>query len=142
MRAPRTRRGTLTPELLFALAAQNVVPLPADDAAFASPEALRARFARFSSLDDLLHYFSVGFSVLVTAADFELFFDPEAHTSRGVPYQTIIAGLTAARARAATDFPRLSVAFIPCLLPHLPVSSAHAMLAEEVAVWDADESQA
>ncbi|EEY19685.1 adenosine deaminase [Verticillium alfalfae VaMs.102] len=117
--------GTLSPELLFQLAQKNGVTLPSDtDAAFASPSALRARYREFESLDDFLQYYYTGFSVLLTADDFadlayaylaiahaqsvrhaEVFFDPQAHTSRGVSYATVIEGLSTARRRAAWTSP-------------------------------------
>ncbi|TFA98344.1 Adenine deaminase [Trichoderma ghanense] len=141
--------GTISPELLFNLASRNGISLPTDDSAFESPATLQARYDRFTSLDDFLHYYFIGFSVLVGVSDFEalaydylslaysqkvhhaeIFFDPQAHVSRGVTYQTIIAGLNAAKQRAQRDFPRLSVEFIPCLLRHLPVPSGHGMLTE------------
>ncbi|RBQ65465.1 hypothetical protein VDGD_07728 [Verticillium dahliae] len=151
--------GTLSPELLFQLAEKNGVTLPSDtDAAFASPSALRARYREFKSLDDFLQYYYTGFSVLLTTDDFadlayaylaiahaqsvrhaEVFFDPQAHTSRGVSYVTVIEGLSTARRRAAVDFPQLSVAFVPCLLRHLPVPSAHSMLDEIVTAGHFDD---
>ncbi|KAL6877641.1 hypothetical protein HDV57DRAFT_500140 [Trichoderma longibrachiatum] len=141
--------GTISAELLFSLASKNGISLPADDSAFVSPTTLRARYKRFTSLDDFLHYYFIGFSVLLGVSDFEvltydylsraysqkvyhaeIFFDPQAHTSRGVTYQTIISGLNVAKQRAERDFPKLSVEFIPCLLRHLPVASGHRMLTE------------
>ncbi|KAK2023400.1 adenosine deaminase [Colletotrichum zoysiae] len=141
--------GSLGPELLFQLAAQNGVPLPADrDPAFASVEALRERYRNFASLDDFLHYYFIGFSVLLTAADFEelgyayfakahsqnvrhaeVFFDPQAHTSRGVPYETVVEGLRRARRRAEADF-GMTVGYIVCLLRHRPVEDGMRMFAE------------
>lgn len=144
--------GTISPELFFRLASKNDITLPSDDPAFESPAALHARYQNFTSLDDFLHYYFVGFSALINASDFEaltydyltlaysqnvhhaeIFFDPQAHISRNVPYHTIIAGMNAAKARAAVDFPKLSVEFIPCLLRHLPVPSAHELLDELLA---------
>lgn len=143
--------GTISPELLFTLASKNGISLPSDDAAFASPAALQTRYENFTSLDDFLHYYFIGFSILINASDFEaltydylslaysqkvyhaeIFFDPQAHISRDVPYHTVITGLNAAKRRAAIDFPELSVEFIPCLLRHLPVPSAHGLLTELV----------
>ncbi|KAK3344186.1 hypothetical protein B0T25DRAFT_462735 [Lasiosphaeria hispida] len=158
--------GTLSPELLFELAAKNNIALPpvssqasrevgadAVDPAFASPGALYARYAEFTSLDDFLHYYYIGFRVLLTASDFEaltyaylrraatglsgpasaprssnvrhteVFFDPQGHTPRGIPPSTIITGFHAAAARAERDF-GITAQLIPCLLRHLPVSSA------------------
>jgi adenosine deaminase len=62
--------GTVTPELLFELAAKNSISLPADDPSFASSDALHARYRQFTSLDDFLRYYFIGFSVLLTAEDF------------------------------------------------------------------------
>lgn len=131
--------GSLSPELLFALSARNNVALPADDPAFASPAALYARYARFASLDDFLHYYYVGFTVLASAADYEslawayfqkahadgvrhaeVFFDPQAHLARGVAYDTLADGFTHARRRAEAEL-GLTALLVPCLLRHLPV---------------------
>lgn len=139
--------GTLSPELLFELAAENSIALPSDDPAFASPETLHERYRAFTSLDDFLHYYFIGFSVLISSSDFErltyayleksyaqglrhaeIFFDPQAHTDRGITYQTIIAGMTAAKVRAATELPEMSVAYIPCVVRHLPIASGLEML--------------
>ncbi|KAJ9149764.1 Adenine deaminase [Pleurostoma richardsiae] len=141
--------GSLSPELLFSLAAQNNIklPSPAEDPAFASVEALYARYAAFTSLDDFLHYYYVGFSVLVSAKDFEalayayfskahadgvrhaeVFFDPQVHTSRGITYHTVVEGFTAARRRAEADFGLTSM-LIPCLLRHLPIPDSAACFA-------------
>ncbi|RMJ07435.1 hypothetical protein CDV36_012964 [Fusarium kuroshium] len=141
--------GTVSPELLFTLAAKNSITLDsADDPAFTSVATLYERYRAFTSLDDFLHYYFIGFSVLQTQADFELlayehfktvfaqglrhteiFFDPQAHSVRGISYQTVISGLIAAKTRAAINFPEMSVEFIPCAVRHLPLPSAHDMLA-------------
>ncbi|CAG9941971.1 unnamed protein product [Clonostachys rosea f. rosea IK726] len=143
--------GTLSPELLFNLASKNSISLPTDDPAFASPATLKARYENFASLDDFLHYYFIGFKVLTNASDFEaltydyiqnaagqnvkhaeIFFDPQAHTERGITYDTLISGLKAAKTRAAAAFPDMSIEFIPCLVRHLPVPTAHTMLEEIV----------
>ncbi|KAK3060820.1 adenine deaminase, partial [Teratosphaeriaceae sp. CCFEE 6253] len=114
--------GALTPEVLFKLAAKNHIELPKDDPAFATPDTLKQRYHAFSSLDDFLHYYYIGMSVLLEAADFEalawdyfqhaaadgvahaeLFFDPQAHLSRGVGYDVILSGFAAARKRAVAE---------------------------------------
>ncbi|KAL8657252.1 MAG: hypothetical protein Q9226_002108 [Calogaya cf. arnoldii] len=118
--------GSLPPNLLFILAQRNDIGLPSseDEPAFASPGALLEIYARFTSLDDFLHYCFIGMCTLVTARDFEelaweyfkrahsdgvvhadVFFDPQAHTVRGVPY-------------------KMSTKLILCFLRHLPVSEA------------------
>ena len=136
--------GSLSPDLLFRLARANNIALPSPtiDPAFASAAALAARYENFSSLDDFLHYYFIGMSALLSSADFEslayeyfsrahadgvhhaeIFFDPQAHTSRGVAYDTVVKGLTAAQERARVEF-GLTSKLILCFLRHLPASEA------------------
>ncbi len=143
--------GSLSPELLFELAARNGVALPpvAEDPAFASVDALYARYARFTSLDDFLHYYYIGMTVLQTAADFEalamayfrkahaanvrhaeIFFDPQVHLARGVPLAAVVHGLRAASRRAAAECGGMTSLLIPCLLRHLPVADSSALVAQ------------
>nr|POF24080.1 adenine deaminase [Quercus suber] len=131
--------GALTPLVLFELAAKNKVALPSDDAAFTSPESLKERYNHFTSLDDFLHYYYIGMSVLVDAADFEalawdyfqhaasdgvvhaeVFFDPQAHLSRGIGYDVVLSGFSAARQRAVQQL-GVTSELICCFLRHLPV---------------------
>nr|WP_202447085.1 adenosine deaminase [Streptomyces sp. SID5468] len=98
--------GSLEPELAFALAARNGVPLP-----YASTEELRHAYS-FRDLQSFLDLYYALTAVLRTEDDFhdladaylrraaaqgvrhaEIFFDPQAHTSRGVPIGTVIEGL-------------------------------------------------
>ena len=91
--------GTLEPELYFELAARNGVDTP-----FGSLEDLRAAY-RFRDLQEFLDLYYQGMSVLRAEQDFydltwaylqkanretvkhaEIFFDPQAHTRRGVPF--------------------------------------------------------
>lgn len=136
--------GALSPNLLFSLAHRNGITLPDSktDPAFGSPDALLERYARFSSLDDFLHYYFIGMSVLVHAEDFEalawqyfvrahtegvvhaeVFFDPQAHTGRGIEYQTVVDGFIKACRRAESNL-GMSTRLILCFLRHLPVSEA------------------
>ncbi|KAL8675514.1 MAG: hypothetical protein Q9168_000026 [Polycauliona sp. 1 TL-2023] len=136
--------GSLSPNLLFILAQRNDIGLPTSehDPAFASPIALLERYARFTSLDDFLHYYFIGMSTLVTARDFEelaweyfkrahsdgvvhaeVFFDPQAHTSRGIEYKTVRDGFLRACRQAESTF-GMSTRLILCFLRHLPVSEA------------------
>lgn len=136
--------GSLSPTLLFNLATKNHIslPSPTDDPAFTSPATLTERYERFSSLDDFLHYYFIGMSVLLSRSDFEtlayeyftrahsdgvhhaeIFFDPQAHTSRGIAYSTVVKGLCAAQERAQKDF-GLTSKLILCFLRHLPASEA------------------
>lgn len=92
----------------------------------------------FSSLDDFLHYYFIGMSVLVREDDFEavawdyfqhassdgvqhaeVFFDPQAHMSRGVSYSTVLNGFNAARSRAQREL-GITTELICCFLRHLP----------------------
>nr|POE85228.1 adenine deaminase [Quercus suber] len=130
--------GALTPAVLFELASKNKITLPGDDAAFASPEALKERYNHFTSLDDFLHYYYIGMSVLVDASDFEalawdylqraasdgvmhaeMFFDPQAHLSRGIGYDVVLSGFSAARQRAIQQL-GVTSELICCFLRHLP----------------------
>lgn len=145
--------GALTPSVLFQLAAKNKIQLPSDDLAFSSPSTLAERYNRFTSLDDFLHYYYIGMSVLVDASDFEalawdyfthasadgvvhaeVFFDPQAHLSRGVSYEVVLTGFMAARSRAQSEF-GISSELICCFLRHLPA-------AEGLATYKLEEVQA
>lgn len=141
--------GSLSPSLLFTLASRNNVtlPPPTADSSFASPSALLERYTRFASLDDFLHYYYIGMSCLIHRQDFELlaweyfqkakddgvvhaevFFDPQAHTGRGVAYETVVQGFTSACERAETEL-GLSTRLILCFLRHLPVQDSLEMYA-------------
>lgn len=140
--------GSLSPELLFTLAERNSVTLPSSDPAFISSTTLLDRYTRFSSLDDFLHYYFIGMSCLIHESDFEqlaseyfvkaksdgvihaeVFFDPEAHTVRGVDYRTVVSGFTKACRRAEREL-GISTKLILCLLRHLPVSASEKMYAQ------------
>jgi len=142
--------GSLSTSLLFRLAQQNKIDLPSPqkDPSFASADALEDRYTRFTSLDDFLAYYFIGMSVLLTSSDFEslafeyfqrahndgvhhaeVFFDPQAHTSRGVPYKTVVSGFVAAQKRAEQEF-GLTSKLILCFLRHLPAQEAHGTFQE------------
>src|ERR1700744_4491279 len=63
--------GALEPDLLFELSKRNGIELPMNDGAFVNETTLLQRYQQFTSLDDFLHYYYIGMSVLVSAADFE-----------------------------------------------------------------------
>ena len=138
--------GSLSPQLLFTIAARNKIRLPSasDDRSFASAGALLDRYTRFTSLDDFLHYYFIGMSALIYAQDFEelafeyflrakadgvmhaeVFFDPQAHTGRGILYTTVLEGFTDACKKAETQL-GITTKLILCFLRHLPVAEAHA----------------
>ncbi len=137
--------GSLEPELIFELARRNGVRLP-----YASVEALRAAYA-FSDLQSFLDIYYAGASVLLTEADFydmamayferaaadhvvhaEIFFDPQTHTTRGVPMATVIQGLHRACADARQRWD-LHAELILCFLRHLPEEDAMATLEQALA---------
>jgi adenosine deaminase len=132
--------GSLEPELIFKLAARNGVALP-----YASVEALRAAYA-FKDLQSFLDIYYAGASVLLKEEDFfdlawayferaaadnvvhaEVFFDPQTHTERGVPIETVIVGLAHACRRAHAEF-GISAKLILCFLRHLSEDAAFATL--------------
>jgi adenosine deaminase len=132
--------GSLEPELMFALARRNRIPLPYDSVA-----AVRRAY-RFGNLQDFLDIYYQGMSVLITEQDFydlafayleraradnvrhvEMFFDPQGHTSRGIAFATVIDGLSRAiadgRARLGVD-----ASLIMCFLRHLDEDDAQRTL--------------
>lgn len=132
--------GSLEPELMFALAKRNRIAIPFD-----SVEAVRAAYS-FSRLQDFLDIYYAGADVLRTAQDFydladayfaraaadgvvhaEIFFDPQTHTDRGIPFQVAAEGLLAAM-RDAEGRHGLSSKLILCFLRHLDEDAAFATL--------------
>lgn len=116
--------GTLEPELVVELARRNRIELPTYDV-----QAIRARYS-FANLQSFLDVYYENLAVLRTEQDFhdlaaaylrraaaqgvrhaEIFFDPQAHLSRGVPLEVVFAGLSA----AFKDGP-ISAALILCFL--------------------------
>src|SRR5688572_9166449 len=132
--------GTLEPELLFELSQRNGVHLP-----YADVEAVRQAYV-FENLQSFLDIYYDGCRVLQTVADFhdltyayleracdqgvthaEIFFDPQTHTERGVPYETVVDGITAARQEGARDL-GISSRLILCFLRDLSAESAMSTL--------------
>jgi adenine deaminase len=134
--------GSLEPEMIFALAQRNGVAL-----AFADVQALRAAYA-FKDLQSFLDVYYAGASVLLKEQDFfdmawayferaaadhvvhaELFFDPQTHTERGVPFEVVVTGLARACRQAQTRL-GISAQLIMCFLRHLSEEAAFACLQE------------
>ena len=128
--------GTLEPELMFDLAGRNGVELP-----YSSVEEVRSAYA-FSNLQDFLDLYYAGASVLVEPQDFfdltreylarahadnvrhvEIFFDPQTHTERGVPFAAVVDGIGRALDEAAARL-GLSSRLIMCFLRHLDEAAA------------------
>ena len=132
--------GSLEPELMFELARRNGIALP-----FASVEGVRAAYA-FSNLQDFLDIYYQGAGVLMTEVDFhdlamayfrrvaadgcrhvEMFFDPQTHTDRGLPFTVAVEGLLSAMAVAERDL-GITSKLIMCFLRHLDEDAAFATL--------------
>jgi adenosine deaminase len=132
--------GTFEPELIFTIAERNGI-----DPGYASIEALREAY-RFTDLQSCLDVYYAGMRVLRTEQDYhdlatayleraaaqgvrhaEIFFDPQAHTDRGVPFATVVAGLTSALESARTRL-GISSHLILCFLRDLSAESAMATL--------------
>ena len=132
--------GTFEPELIFEIAERNGI-----DPGYASVEALREAY-RFTDLQSFLDVYYAGMRVLRSERDYhdlasayltraaaqgvrhaEIFFDPQAHTERGVPFATVVAGLTSALETARARL-GISSHLILCFLRDLPVESAMSTL--------------
>jgi len=141
--------GSLEPELMFELAARNRLELP-----YRSAAQVREAY-RFRDLQSFLDIYYQGMSVLVGEEDFrdltlaylerahadnvrhaEMFFDPQAHTGRGVPMETVIRGIQAAREEAERRT-GISTRLILCFLRHLSPEQALATLEEALPFRDA-----
>jgi adenosine deaminase len=128
--------GTLEPEMLLELGERNRIALRC-----ATAEECRAAY-HFSDLQHFLDLYYEGVAVLVTERDFyelttaylrrahadgarhvELFFDPQSHTSRGVPFAVVVEGLRGALVDAARQL-GVSSRLIMCFLRDQSPASA------------------
>jgi adenosine deaminase len=130
--------GSLEPEMMFNLAQRNRIPLPYD-----SVEAIRAAY-QFENLQSFLDLYYAGAEVLQTEQDFydltwaylqrcqgeqvrhtEIFFDPQTHTDRGIPFQVVHDGITQALKDGQQQL-GVSSSLILCFLRHLSAAAAMA----------------
>ena len=128
--------GTLEPELMFELAQRNGISL-----SYKSVEEVKAAY-QFNNLQDFLDIFYQGAQVLKFEEDFydltwaylnkchdqnvihiEPFFDPQTHTSRGIPFATMISGISRALDDGEKEF-GISYRLIMCFLRHLSEDEA------------------
>lgn len=140
--------GTLEPAMMMALAERNSVLLP-----FGSVAELSAAY-RFRDLQDFLGIYYLGMRVLITEQDFydltwaylvraqeqnirhaEIFFDPQAHTRRGIPFTTVVDGIHKAL-RDGEESLGISSRLIMCFLRDLSPEDAMATLKEALAYGD------
>ena len=143
--------GTLEPEMLMRLARRNRVDIP-----FRSVEAVREAY-RFGNLQDFLDIYYQGMDVLREAEDFrdlalaymdraaadgvvhaELFYDPQGHTGRGLPFAIATDGLLAGIAEGARRH-GMTARLILCFLRHLDEADAFATF-RAAEPWFADGS--
>lgn len=140
--------GSLEPELMFALADRNNITLPYD-----SVEALRQAY-QFSNLQSFLDIYYAGACVLLHEQDFydltwaylqrcaaqnvrhtEIFFDPQTHTERGIPFQTVITGIHQALEDGKQQL-GISSKLIVCFLRHLSADAAMAIFEQALPFKD------
>ncbi|RJQ74461.1 adenosine deaminase [Pseudonocardiaceae bacterium YIM PH 21723] len=136
--------GTLEPEMRFDLAKRNNV-----EQAYSTVEELRATY-EFDGLAPFLDVYYEGMNVLRTEPDFydlatayltkaagqnvryvEIFFDPQAHTGRGVPFDYVIRGLTRAISDAETNL-GIRAQLIMCFLRDYQAEYAMATLLQSL----------
>ena len=128
--------GSLEPGLMFELAARNQVEVP-----FSCVDDVRRAY-NFTDLQSFLDIYYQGMEVLRHERDFydltwaylekahadqirhaEIFFDPQGHTGRGIPFETVITGIHAALREGERQF-GITSKLIMCFLRHLSVESA------------------
>ncbi|MCX4242053.1 adenosine deaminase family protein [Paraliomyxa miuraensis] len=129
--------GSLEPELAFVLAERNSMAPGSQGFPYESLDQLRAAY-RFADLGAFLDVYYAVAGVLRTEDDFhalaeaygrrlqaegvrwaEVFFDPQTHTSRGIPFDTVVRGLQ--RGFASAHAAGIHVALVLCFLRDAPV---------------------
>ncbi len=128
--------GTFEPEMMFEIAHRNNIKLK-----YQSVNELKNAY-RFKNLQNFLDIYYEGTNVLITGQDFydltfaylkkahfqnvlhsEIFFDPQAHTSRGVEFSTVINGISRAMKDAQEKW-GISSFLIMCFLRNLSEADA------------------
>ncbi|MBU2953698.1 adenosine deaminase [Marinobacter sp. F3R08] len=140
--------GALEPELMFALARRNGIEVPWDDV-----ESLREAYS-FNNLQEFLDLYYQGASVLRTEQDFydltwaylkkcqaqgvvhvEPFYDPQTHTSRGIPFEVALNGISGAM-RDGREQLGISGGLILSFLRHLSEDDAFRTLEQAMPFRD------
>lgn len=128
--------GTFEPELMFEIAQRNKVKLP-----YKTVDEVRKAY-KFTDLQSFLDIYYNAMSVLLQERDFyelttaylkrassqgvrhaEIFFDPQAHTDRHVPFDTVVNGISQALAYGQKNM-GISSKLIMCFLRDLSAVSA------------------
>ncbi len=134
--------GTFEPELLFEIAKRNNIQIR-----YKSVEALKNAYY-FNNLQEFLDIYYEGARVLLKDQDFydltsaylqkcheenightELFFDPQTHTRRGVPFKVVVSGIQQALTDAHEKW-GITSRLIPNFLRHLSEEEAIQMFRE------------
>lgn len=137
--------GTLEPEFIFDVAARNGIGL-----SYGSVAELQSAY-HFANLQEFLDIYYEGAGVLKTEQDFydmtlaylrraaadgvrraEIFFDPQTHTERGIPFGVFMEGIHEATVIGYRDL-GISSDLIMCFLRHLPADSAMTTLENALA---------
>ncbi len=140
--------GTFEPDLIFEMAERNEVRLPYD-----SIVDLRHAY-QFTNLQSFLDLYYAAMAVLRTEHDFaeltraylarareqgvvhaEVFFDPQAHMERGIPFEVVIDGLWSALRESETQF-GITSQLIMCFLRDQSPESAMATLERSLLFGD------
>src|SRR5438093_1282990 len=140
--------GSLEPELMFEFARRNGLRLP-----FTSVDEVREAY-EFADLQSFLQLYYQGVRVLVNERDFydltcaylkkarsqnirysEMFFDPQAHTGRGIAFDTVISGIHHAMLDAKQRL-GISSKLLMCFLRDLSEESAIATLQQALPFKD------
>ncbi|GAA4749695.1 adenosine deaminase [Amnibacterium soli] len=122
--------GTLERDLLMRLAAENGVDVPLPEGGFTDLTSFLAQY--YPAMRALVtedDFFELAWAYLLRAAEqsvvhAELFFDPQAHTGRGVPFPDVIGGYRRAIEKAQREL-GVHADLILCFLRDL--SAEHAM---------------
>jgi adenosine deaminase len=128
--------GSFEPELMFEIAQRNKKEIR-----FKSVEEVKEAY-NFSNLQDFLDIYYEGMNVLTTEQDYydltwaylrkvylenvihaEIMFDPQGHTDRGIPFDTVINGIDRALKDAQSQL-GMSTILIMSFLRHLDEESA------------------
>lgn len=128
--------GSFEPELMFEIANRNAIALDYD-----SIESLKKAY-KFNNLQEFLDIYYIGAQVLLHEQDFydltwaylqkvhsenvvhvEIFFDPQTHTDRGVPFEVVINGIHKALENAEEKL-NMSYKLIMSYLRHLSEEAA------------------
>ena len=134
--------GSLEPRHMFNLAKKNNVKIP-----FSNIDEVKSAY-NFTNLQSFLNIYYEGSKVLINKEDFfdltwaylqkaksnnivhtEIFFDPQAHTSRGIKFDVVINGINDAIIKAKNEL-GISSKIIMCFLRHLDEKSAFKTLDE------------